>query len=509
MKQSAFIAGIALPMTFLGWLWLSTGSIWYAFQRIAEMIVRVRPNYESSGAWMLTFLIPVSMSLSVLLKLPQWRQQALQASNFLFGLTIGMVTIFFLLNINFFMEAVQYFPFVLGSLLLFPTGIWGWEAWKSKDKGNIVRMIIVTSLMLVLITPSLVARIAPAPSPGLTETEFGKYEVERFQLDNDFNKTIRELAVPENTGNNWFTFVYVPHPIPVKIPIFIFLHGHGGTDPKYYDQTMRQIASRGFFGIYVQYPTTFDKKIEALADQEYPELKEKPKIIKENPYRYRIVWEGIETVIGSILQETSEIGMGSDNLDLTRVMIAGHSLGGGMVPFIATKVIEQGWANGSLALDIEAGWVDTLKGNMTKLPNETVANVVFYDRDNVVPGCLTAHLFERIRSRDGKGVLQNVSFITVQTDFHGFPRELANHYTPTDLIQGVLYHQAFLSRLIGMAEFLLGKGGLSPILENTDLGTWTDGVRIKPLLRTTDPFGIRGEIGLSKVSVYFDHPVCN
>ena len=314
--------------------------------------------------------------------------------------------------------------------------------------------------------------------------------------------------MPENPNNEWYTFVYLPKPFPEKIPIFIFLHGHGGANPKYYDQMMRQVSSRGLLGIYVQYPTTFDSEIEEIADLEFPQLKDEPKIIKENPYRYEIVWEGIESLIEDITQDSNVIGINPNGIDVTRVMIAGHSLGGGMVPYIATQTVNQGWGNKTLALDIEAGWVDTLKGNLTGLPDSTIANVVFYDRDNIVPGCLTARLFERIRSRDGNAVLENVSFITVRSDFHGYPRELAGHYTVTDLIQGILYHQAYLKRLIGMANFLLGKGDLFPVLEERDLGNWSDGRPIKSLLRTKDPFGIRNGESVANHSKFFNHPIC-
>lgn len=60
-----------------------------------------------------------------------------------------------------------------------------------------------------------------------------------------------------------------------------------------------------------------------------------------------------------------------------------------------------------------------------------------------------------------------------------------------------------------MATFLQTKqnSDLQIVLEQTSLGKWNDGVPVNPLIRTDDPFGIRG--GNAVVSPFFDHPVCS
>ncbi len=183
--------------------------------------------------------------------------------------------------------------------------------------------------------------------------------------------------------------------------------------------------------------------------------------------------------------------------DFSRVMISGHSLGGGMLPYIATKVVEAGWGTNQLVLDIEAGAFDTLKGNLTSLPNNTIANVVVYDNDDVVPACITANLFERIYTKDGTGRI-NASFIMVRTDYHGYPRELASHYSFTDLVQDSIYKWAIPRRLDAMAIYLIQPTAqaLSVILEDTNMGIWSDGKLFNSLFRTDDPFAKRGGSGI-------------
>ncbi len=498
---NTFLIGFILPILYIIVRLANGTSLFIIFRDIAEFLVAI-VSILRENVW--GFMASSFLLLGFSVYAGHLRQMR-KLGNGMLGIFYASLLIFYPLNLFFFRNAVVTVPFVIGigvlSSFSLANDIAKVKVEKTEIKniriGSLFRSLIVVMTGLLLIGPSLVAMVGP--SPPIVPTKYGKqgpYDVHRTSLLQQVNKTILEMVIPEFPNNEWKIFLYVPE-TTATVPVHIFLHGHGGPDPKYYDNMMRLVSSWGVLGIFVQYPTNFDnKKLDSFVEKYLPYVANETEIVKGNPLRYQIVLDGIlqalESLNSSSIPEVNSFLPNGFNLSM--LMVVGHSLGGGMVLFIASEMVKRGWGTKKLVLDIEAGWVSTIPTNMTILPDHTLLNVAIYDRDSIVAPCITADLFERIATRDGHKPLPSdqTSLVIVRSDYHGFPRELALHYSPTDLIKGNIYYRAYVGRLQAMADYLVQGNGKEYFMENTDMGEWRDGTPFKPLFRTTDPYGKRG-----------------
>ncbi|WP_457919125.1 alpha/beta hydrolase family protein [Candidatus Lokiarchaeum ossiferum] len=412
---------------------------------------------------------------------------------------------------------------------------------KSLNYAKLGKNCIVLILGLIFMIPSIFPMVGITPNPDVQpESGYGStdrpYSVSKIRIENKLPADIASYVYPDNENSSWYSYIYLPNlaekslDVESQIPLAFFLHGYGGSYHMEYDATLRTLASRGVAVIFVQYAT--DLNVEVILDN----LENASTTNSADYYvRYNMTWNGIENSVDALVgnntlidQEDLTAILGeSYQIDLSRIMIMGHSYGGGMTLFIGPQVIKQGWATKQLIIDLEAPWFaskwTTHDIGLSNLPNYTIVNVVGYEDDATASPCIGMSHFERFYSRDDSDPLNSsqVSYLYIQSDRYGFPRQIATHYLPTDALINTLAHFGYFRRLDAMAGFLTADAynQTSVAIEAltyftnggthvTWMGDWSDGTPIKPILYSIDPYGKRGGTNIAVLVLDPDHEEC-
>ncbi len=186
---------------------------------------------------------------------------------------------------------------------------------------NIKRIISVALLVISFFltaksqTPTCIKPLVTThPSAG-DYGSFGQFAVMR-----------QTIAHPDAT---------VPAPISVflpsnatttnRVPVIFFTHGNMSHDYLLFAGLLNQLASNGYivvFGTSLSSPTI------------------------THPERYQQFWSGFQLAVKQY----------GNVMDTTKVGFAGHSIGGGAVPEMATRGVAQGWGANGLFLMPMAAW---------------------------------------------------------------------------------------------------------------------------------------------------------
>ncbi|MCY3410125.1 MAG: hypothetical protein INQ03_00680 [Candidatus Heimdallarchaeota archaeon] len=346
--------------------------------------------------------------------------------------------------------------------------------------------IMVFLLAILLILPGFAGMLGFSADPPSIPDGYGgldrPYYVTRTRLEQTVNTTLQEYIINDYDNGSWYSYIYVPDTTKI-LPVAIYLHGYSGADINYYHKSMMTLASRGVISIFVQYASNIDMEL----TNSYTD--------KSNPIqaiRYQMEWEGILQVI--------EYLDGADlAFDLNHLVILGHSMGGGMVPYIATEAIKMGWGKDSLVLDMEAPYYTTewedIKVNYT-LPDHALVNIVGYEDDHLVSPCIGMETFEQIKDNSNLANDQ-ISYLLIRSDRYGYPRLVASHYLPTDPLYDSLAIYGYFKRIDAMADYLTIRmnGGDTEMITTyflgnmaSDMGSWSDGTEVIPALSTKDPY---------------------
>jgi len=293
---------------------------------------------------------------------------------------------------------------------------------------------------------------------------------------------------------------------------------------------LRTLASRGMAVIFVQYATNLN------VDTILTDLENATMTNGADYYvRYNMTWNGMRIAADALTGNNSLINQedltnilgDSYVIDLSRILILGHSYGGGMTMFMGPQVLEQGWATNQLVIDLAAPWYTSTwtehEVDLAVLPNYTIVNVVGYEDDSTASPCIGMRQFERFLSRDDSTPLNStqVSYLYIQSDRSGFPRLVATHYLPNDALANTLTYFGYYRRIDAMAGFLVADGQNQTTsaaealtyftngeLNMVGMGEWSDGTPIKPILYSIDPYGIRGGTNLAELVLNPDHTMC-
>ena len=175
-----------------------------------------------------------------------------------------------------------------------------------------------------------------------------------------------------------------------------------------------------------------------------------------------------------------------------------------MLPWILTDFLDKGWGSEALIIDMEASWlgssVDSHYGNLSDIPDHTIAHIVEYERDLSVHPCIGRFHQERISTRDGTAEpILSVLYLYVQTDEHGFPVVMTSHYTPASQLHEHSADLILYSRLEAQAIHLFAhaEGEMHRVNDSknyldgsdgrlADLEKWSDGITVKPILLRDD-----------------------
>jgi dienelactone hydrolase len=152
------------------------------------------------------------------------------------------------------------------------------------------------------------------------------------------------------------------------VPTIVFVHGWLADSHDRYAFLFERLASNGYAVVFPTYHASWDTSHESRFEQ-------------------------IDAGLALVAEANPRI-------DTTRVVYAGHSFGGGAVPEVARRGLEQGWGTEGLGLFAMAPWY-SYGESYDALPQDTVLVVQTYARDQVVdPEIAELDLWDRVPSTE-------------------------------------------------------------------------------------------------------------
>jgi hypothetical protein len=170
-----------------------------------------------------------------------------------------------------------------------------------------------------------------------------------------------------------------------------------------------------------------------------------------------------------------------DRADLDRVGLIGHSLGGGMLPWVTQQVAARGWGGDGLWAFLLAPYRGIGTGTIT-LPAHTRVVVEAYDNDTLVDNAVGIDLFHRMSIP-----YSQKDHVTVRSSSNGNESLNAQHTSPNSGISPDDAVKFFGIYRVGDA---LQSCALVRTNCNTDLSfmsNWSDGTPVLPSVVTDDP----------------------
>jgi hypothetical protein len=175
----------------------------------------------------------------------------------------------------------------------------------------------------------------------------------------------------------------------------------------------------------------------------------------------------------------------------------GHSVGGYLSAILAAKTTRW-WIripNPYLVIAIEPGGKGFIfDGNLNTIEPDTKLLLVAGDEDNTV--CLNTAL--HIWNKTSSIYKENKQFLLVRSDTRGQPEQIANHFFPnnsgfsdTSAVDARDFYVTFKLSVAALncaikgmdCEYAFGNGSD----EQIDMGDWSDGVAVLPMLWSPDP----------------------
>jgi len=313
----------------------------------------------------------------------------------------------------------------------------------------------------------------PAPeSPGQPDSGPGSYQYN--------HEAVSVSSYGEEENQYW---IFEPAlPIPATAPLIVFNHGWTAVNPQSYGGWIEHIVRRGNIVVYPRYQhvTRFDEMpLNAI----------------------NAVKDAIQKLDGENHVEP----------ELENFAIVGHSLGGVITVTMAALADSEGLPEPKAIMPVEPGIRDFLKADLSLIP-DTVLMVVIAGSEDTLVGDETSKI---IFNQTPQIPLQNKDFVTVVSDYHGYPPLVADHYAPVApderynmegkfqgiMLQGAykmletdinaLDYYGFWKLFDGLTDIAFYGKNREYALGNTPeqrfLGIWSDGTPVEELKITKTP----------------------
>lgn len=265
--------------------------------------------------------------------------------------------------------------------------------------------------------------------------------------------------------------VFRPAGVEGKRPTWFFAHGFGATQPEFYLELLMHLASHGDVVIYSPYAIALPRAAAGL---------------------YATMWDGFAAAVQRY----------PERIDTTRVGFAGHSYGGGAVPWLALKAVrERGWGSNGLALLLLAPWYSyfTSDADLAAFPPQTQAVVQIYEDDLINDHRMAIDVFTRLNVTP-----ENKDFLTVHSDRIDSYNYVASHrvptggerpeagFTPTAFDAFDRWGVARIATALGASAWRADPAGRSIALGHgaevqTQMGATAGGRALRPMTETTTP----------------------
>lgn len=299
---------------------------------------------------------------------------------------------------------------------------------------------------------------------------------------------------------------------PVSAPVIVFIHGWGGMSPNIYGGWIEHLVKRGNIVIYPRYQENLRTNTHTFSDNAIAATK-------------------------AALQELQQGNHVKAQLD--KFAVVGHSVGGILSANLAATAQANGLPKVRAFMSIEPGktWtraerISVPLADLSAIPKDTLMLTVIGDQDRLAKDIDAKKIFNGA----SQVPLDNKDFITMVSDDHGTPPVAATHFAPAsrvNLVEDETRAQGFLAQRIrerllarqssntseedsqadvessspsgvdvldynglwklfdGLTDAaFFGKNrqyALGNTPEQTSLGSWNDGVAIKPMKVTKNP----------------------
>lgn len=296
------------------------------------------------------------------------------------------------------------------------------------------------------------AHTGPVPAP-----------TDAFGGPGSYSVVTATLPSPDWPGQE--VTVFLPDGAPGRRPVWCFAHGFAGTDPEYYGELLRHLASHGAIVVFSPYPAA-------------------PLQVAEN---YATLFDGFVAAVARF----------ADRIDTTRVGFAGHSYGAGAVPALALRAVrERGWGGNGLALLLLAPWYSygVSDQDLASFPAGTQAVVQVYEDDLMNDHRMAIDVFTHLGLPAA-----DKDFLMVRSDrIDGYNYD-ASHRTPTGVATPAGSFDALdtwgvhrIAQALAASTFdrdaagrLVALGHGSP--EQTAMGTLATGRALRPMAESASP----------------------
>ncbi len=277
-------------------------------------------------------------------------------------------------------------------------------------------------------------------------------------------------------------YIYEPaDPRPEFAPVVLFLHGYQALDPQGYEKWINHIVRKGYVVVWVQYDRG-----------------------NAMPWGYlghaMVTWRHALRRLDTFWWEDHVLPEKDENWEI-KTAVVGHSAGGFLAANVAVRATDpaEEIPLPRAVVSIEPGGLRMIpKEDFSRIDPGTKLVVMVADEDEVVcKGTARTLWAETSQIAD-----EDRDFLLSLSDSYGYPEQLANHFFPNtsgwgDTTWGfggvdARDYSITYKLSVGLLNctfrgiqcpYALGHG--SP--EQVDMGTWSDGVPIRPLVWVEDP----------------------
>lgn len=189
-------------------------------------------------------------------------------------------------------------------------------------------------------------------------------------------------------------------------------------------------------------------------------------------------------VLGSANIEVAAIAAAVPQLereDMSKVGLIGHSLGGGMLPYVTQQVAARGWGTNALWLFSLAPYRGIGTGTIA-LPAHTRAVVEAYSDDTLVSRSVGVDLFGRMSMPNSQK-----DHVTVRTSSRGGVTLSAQHTSPNSIIAPEDAIKSYGIYRVGDILESCSVTGQHCGDDMSVMGTWSDGTPVLPSVVTDNP----------------------
>ena len=457
------------------------------------------------------------------------RRHITRVCDVLSGFILATATIHIGIDRTLTFGAIVAFPFILGAVLAMAT-LLAWynvdgphlRSGQRPDRTSSMYTSAFILVALLLMQPGAGAMFGlsaspPEPAPG----PWQETAIDEGMVMNSFEvmetKSFHSYMSDEAIESKWRVYATYSTALPDTTPrgVAIFMHAHTGQEIEmFYTDLLKVLAGQGLIVLAPQYVTEWN---DALAPENEPDAIRGGTSDPRHAVNIDFGVTHAREAFAALMSPDSELGrsvradLGEQVvIDPASLWIGGHSFGGGVAIHIAAEMTADGYGADALVIDVLVpfGISDAVgvSPDLSHLPDHTIAHVIEHDADNIVNGCDGRWLAHRLSTKDNDtgSQIPGVLHLLVRSDFHGFPRLLATHYLPVDMLHDALADLTIHDRISAQAALIQGTasgtGDLEVIrahLTNqngtlSDLGTWSDGTPVIPVLIEHDPVSSKG-----------------